>query len=521
MRLTGILLLLHLAAPRLSAQASRDWRPSERTIIGDFSRITAVAAAFDRVYVASPGAVLIWHPQFRRWDGPFTPPDPSLLANVFAGLVDPMDQALWLARPDGWVHYQPELDLWDQGRVSDGVQSIALDQDDPLSGLYLRTRRGWMLLPRGGMIPTPSRPPARPLTPATVDEVLRASPTLQANAAQILLDDRLRTVRYTAAARAFDNAGWYLGTSGLGLLFLPDGAAIPERMPFGLPALRVGAVMSWPGGVWVATDRTTQTDAALTFVGEELSEFKTLRGPPATGARFSRVLELAGQGKALYAATDYGVARVEPDDGRFVMVDERLGLPDSRVYSVASRLDRVTVGTARGIARLGADLEVELPSPDFADAAYAVFPVRDSVWVATPRGLFLSVPGERNLVRPSTLASAAFQVPVLAFASLGDTIVALTRDQLLWREPAGGRWTLGPTLSGLLGRLRALAPDGPGFWVAGERGVGFARLGGAPLLALREGDLPGVATDLVADRDYLWIGTDRGLARFRLDAIRP
>jgi ligand-binding sensor domain-containing protein len=520
MRLPVVTLLLLSAMSPLRAQSSRDWRPSERTIIGDFSRITAVAGAFDRLYVASPGSLLIWHPQFRRWDGPFSPPDPAMLANVFAGVVDPLDQSVWLARPDGWVRYQPELDLWEQGRV-DGVAGIALDQDDPLAGLYLRTRRGWMLLPRGGMLPTPSQPPARPLSPVSVEEVLRASPTLRANAAQILLDDRLRTVRYTAAARAFDNSGWYLGTSGVGLLFLQDGAAIPERLPFGLPSLRVGAVMTWPGGVWVATDRTAQAEAALTFVGESLSEFNTLRGPPATGAPFTRVLELAGQNKAVYAATDFGLARVEPDDGRFQMVDERLGLPDSRVYSVASRLDRVTAGTARGIARVNGDLEVELPAPEFSEAAYAVFPVGDSIWVATPRGLYLAVPGERNLVRPASLGSASLQVAVVALGSLGDTIVALTRDELLWRDPGRGRWTRGASLSGLLGRLRAFAADGAGFWVAGERGIGFVRLEGAPLRVLREGDLPGPTTDIAVDRDYLWVGTERGLARFRLDAIRP
>ena len=31
----------------------------------------------------------------------------------------------------------------------------------------------------------------------------------------------------------------------------------------------------------------------------------------------------------------------------------------------------------------------------------------------------------------------------------------------------------------------------------------------------------GLATDVAADRDYLWVATDRGLVRFRLDAIRP
>ena len=68
--------------------------------------------------------------------------------------------------------------------------------------------------------------------------MLRSTPSLQANAAQILVDPRLGVARYTAAARSFDNLGWYLGTSGVGLLYLPDGAGLPERMSFGLEGER-------------------------------------------------------------------------------------------------------------------------------------------------------------------------------------------------------------------------------------------------------------------------------------------
>ncbi|HZA93591.1 MAG TPA: hypothetical protein VE420_13275, partial [Gemmatimonadales bacterium] len=104
------------------AQSStRDWRPEERTVIGDFSRVSAIAASAERVYIVSSSAVLLWNPQFRHWDGSFDPPDPSLLNRVFSGLADPLDNSLWLVRQDGWVHYQPDLQLWDQGRVPDGV----------------------------------------------------------------------------------------------------------------------------------------------------------------------------------------------------------------------------------------------------------------------------------------------------------------------------------------------------------------------------------------------------------------
>jgi hypothetical protein len=521
MRMLGALLLSAAAATALPAQSpSRDWRPEDRTVIGDFSRITAIATSLDKVYVASPTSIAIWNPQFHTWAGPYEPPDREMLNGAFAALIDPLDHSVWLARPNGWVHFQPELRTWEEGRVPDAVVSIAFDEVDPGSGLYIRTRGGWLVIPRGGFVPTPGRPPARPIRPTSVEEVVRQTPTLQTNASQYLLDSRMRPVRLTAAARSFDNQGWYLGTSGVGLLYLLDATAIPERVPFGLPAEFVGAITSWPGGLWAATNRTSQADAAFTFVDSELREFRTVKGLPATGTPFARVLELAGQDRELWAATDFGLARVNLEEGRIELLDEGRGLPDSRVFDVASRQGWIVIGTARGLARLDPSRQVTRVAPLFADAAYAVWPSGDSIWVGTPRGIFLAVPGGEDLERPVGLASAALQVPVFGFASLADTLVALTRDHMMWRDPRSQAWNVGPNLSGLLGRLRRFTADGPGFWVAGDRGVGFARLGTAPALSLREGDLPGPANDLAVDEDHLWVATEDGLVRFRLDAVR-
>jgi ligand-binding sensor domain-containing protein len=212
---------------------------------------------------------------------------------------------------------------------------------------------------------------------------------------------------------------------------------------------------------------------------------------------------------------------VDLAEGRIDLFDEGRGLPHSQVLDVAGRQGRIVVGTKRGLARLDDSLRIIRIAPQYAAAAYAVFPAGDSVWVGTPWGVFVAVPGEDDLLRPPELNAASLQAPVYGFATLGDTLVALTRDQLLWRNPRTRAWLLGPNLSGLLGRLRRFAADGPGFWVAGEHGVGFARLGGSPTRPMREGDLPGPVNDLAVDREHLWVGTVGGLVRFRLDAIRP
>ena len=60
----GVLILL--TAPAAAQSPSRDWRPEDRTVIGDFSRITSIATAMDRVYVTSTSSLVIRQPQFGR-----------------------------------------------------------------------------------------------------------------------------------------------------------------------------------------------------------------------------------------------------------------------------------------------------------------------------------------------------------------------------------------------------------------------------------------------------------------------
>jgi ligand-binding sensor domain-containing protein len=509
-----------LAAPLLAQ--SRDWRPQDRTVLGDFTRITAVAASVDRVYVTSPSGLLIWNPQFRQWEGPFTPPDPQLLDRVFAGLVDPLDNSLWLARTDGWVHYDPNIQLWDRGSSPAPVTDIAFDLDQPVAGLFLRTPSGWLLVSRGGISASPTQPPGRVLRPPAVADAIRANPSLQANASAILLDSHLRNARYTAAATGFGGRGWYLGTWGLGLLYLPDGAALPERLTFGLPGDAIGAVFAAPGGLWVANDRTATSDAGVSYVASDLSNFKWLRGPIATGAPFQQTRRLVGQGRALWAATDAGLIQITPDDERMTRYDEGRGLPDSRVLSLSARRGKLAVGTAHGVVLLEDSAQVTRVAPSFHDAALSVTISGDTVWVGTPLGLFAGLPKEPDLLQPEGLKGVSYQVPVVALGWAMDTLVALTADRMLWRNPKSGVWTLGPTLSAVLGRLSVLTPFRDGFYVGGERGFAFARVNSPPIRPLLQpGDLPGPVYDLAVDDTYLWVATPHGLVRFRLDAIQP
>ncbi len=520
-----LLLLTALASGTALAQSrGRDWAPEDRTVIGDFTRVSAVAAAQDRVYAVSPSGLLIWNPQFRRWSGPVTPPEPGTLDRVFAAMVDPLDNSLWLARVDGWVHYDPNIRLWDQGRVPQGVQEIAFDLNAPADGLYLRSGGSWYLVPRGGLAALPGNAPVRPLRPTSVQDAIRANPSLQSVSAQVLLDNRLSAARFTAAARSFDGLGWYLGTEGVGLLYLQEGGIIPDRLTFGLPGSLASALFSAPGGVWVSTDRTNIATSALTFVASDLSGFTWLQGQPGFGLPFSRVRRIIGLNRDLWLATDAGLTRVNPDNGDIAMLDEGDGLADNRVYSLAARRGTLVAGTARGVSVLRGERLAPL-APEYVEPVYALglSAGADTVWVGTPRGLRIALENEPNLLLPQELSTvAALAEPVVAIGWHADTLVGLTEDRVIWRDGRLKSWWLGPTISASLGRLRAFTSGDGGLWVAAERGVAFVPFNAMPVrIFYAPTDIPGNPLDVAADDQFLWVATDGGVARFRLDAIRP
>lgn len=513
-----------LLATSGSLSAQRPWRPEDRLVLRDYTRVVAVAAGLDRAYAVTPDAVLLLDPRTRRWTGVAEAPEPGALGRTGLALVDPLDNALWLAGRNEWFRYQPDLRLWDRGLTPGAVAQIAFDRADPTGGLYLRTRDGWAIVPRIGGGALPGQAPMQPVFATRLEDAYRANPSLEAFSPQVLAAGRRVPARYTSAAPSADGLGWYLGTDGLGLLWL-DGAAIhPERLAFGLEGDRAAALFAAPGGVWVLTEPASagMTGGALTWVAEEADEFRTHLGTFGAGLDFTRAWDLAGAGETLWAATDAGLLRVPADGGAVDQLDEGRGLPDRRVYGLAAWRGAVYAATRGGVARVNDSLAVERLAPRFPGPAFAVAARGDTVWVGTQQGVFAAPPGAADLERPADAAPRAeSRRDVGALAWLADTLVALTRDELIYttgREP----WLIGPRLSGSLGALRALAQWRDGFWVAGQRGVAYVTLGGPAGLALTTaGDLPGEPTDVAVEGRHLWVATLGGLVRFRLDAVQP
>lgn len=493
-------------------------RPEDRVVLGDFSRVQAIAAAFDVVYVVYPTAVGIWNPMQARWDVPRSAPSGQALADVFGAVIDPLDRSLWLAARSGVIRFDPFVERWERMPVPGTPTAIGLDPGDPSGGVWLRTTEGWYHQPRIGPA-TGAPPPASLQLAPTVEDAYQAMPGLRAVGMTLAQGRGLDPGRLTAAAPAVAGTGWYIGTSRRGAFHVDEIGLRATPLTLGLPGDMIGAVAAVPGGVWVTTDDDSSGQpAALAFVAADLTGTTLIEGDPAFGLGISAARQILPGNRILWLATSTGVLSVGVDDQAIRRWTESDGLVDQRVLTVVAWQDGVMAGTMRGIAFVHSDGTARRPLPGLVRPAYALHARGDTLWIGTDRGLVAHVDGVADVITiPGWQRAPGSATPVLGIGSVGDTLMAMTRTDVLWRDPASGAWNLAPAIASTTGALRAFHATPHGVWVGGDRGAAFVRADGAVLRTLRVGaELPDVVTAITSDPDWLWIGTLRGLVRLAL-----
>ncbi len=492
-------------------------RPEDRVILGDLTTVRAVATAFDRVYVVYDTDLGIWQPLERRWLVPRRPTNPGLLRDVVAALVDPLDQSVWLATRSGWVRYSPESDIWERGLLPGTVEQFGIDPQDPIGGAWFRTSTGWYQQGRAGPA-IPGTPPRGLRLAPTLADAYRDMPALRAFGPTLAIGPGLEPGRLTVAAPAASGQGWFVGTSTRGLLYVDQMGVTPTPLPLGIGGEAVGALL-WVGdGLWVSTDAAYRGEpVAVTFVEEELRQTVPLEGNGALGFPFTASRALLAGDRVLWLASDVGLVRLSLDGQAPQVWGEGSGLPIPRVTALAAWGDRIAVGTTRGLA-LREDGMLARAAPGVIDPIYALYARGDTLWVGGGFGLGAMLAGD-SAVRLSTgwRQATAGEVPVFGIGYVADTLVAMTADRVLWRDPVLGGWTPGFALAPTLGRLRAMATTDAGVWVGGDRGAALVSLVAGPVRTLTVGrDLPAPVTALVATERYLWVGTHGGLVRLAL-----
>ena len=516
------LALLSAVPPvRLSAQ-TRFWRPEDRVVISDFRTVDAVAASPWIVYAATRHGLLLYDRRTRTWQLPVTALDGYPSARVRVALADPAGNAVWLGTADGWARYDADVRQGDRGAAMGGVSGLLLDAQNPASGVFLRDRSGWSFLPRGALLAqpgTPLPPPERQVQPLDVQTALATAPLADAMRALILTDPRLRTYQFTAAARTADDNDLFFGTNGMGLVRLDAAMGQWETLGFSLLGAGADALAAGPGGVWAAGSPRFGGRGGITWLPEGLSSTTPLEPPPGNDlgpAAVHRMLAMAG---ALWIATGSGVLRVDPDGGRtrrFTLGD---GLPSEDVRALAPAPDGVWIGTTRGLAVITADNRV-VRIGGFAQPVLSLLAVRETLWVGSVAGLGVLPTGATEpVVPPAVAAEPALRAPVVALARIGDTLVVLLEDQVAWRDPGAGRWTV-MRPQATLGRLTAAAGDVGGVWLGGQLGLAWWSVARSAFHSLTiPGDLPAPVRDLAAAPPWVWVATDSGVVRLRRDAV--
>lgn len=507
-----------MAGPAGAPLVTGSFQAEDRVVLGDFSSVRAVAAAFDRVYVVYPSAVAIWQPLRRRWEVPHAAPTPDALARIQLAIIDPLDQSLWLAGDDGLVHFEPMQGRWERVASPGRVTALGVDAASPGDGVWLRAGGAWYRLPRIGA-PVPAPPPATLRQAPSVEDAYRDLPALRTMGPALTLGPGLAPGRITAAAPNPDGSGWFIGTDRAGLLMVDRIGMRAQQLTLGLPGELVGAVVAVPGGVWVATDDDPRGGpAALSFVPEDLAGTTVHRGDPALGLGLSAIRRIVPGDRVLWLGADRGVARFSIDAGTLEWWNETRGLRDQRVVALQPWDDGVLVGTLRGVMHIDRIGEVSLPAPNLVDPVYALFAWRDTVWIGTARGVAQWTRGSAAATTPAQWRGQPdARSAVYGIGVIGDTLVVMTGDLLVRRDPLSGEWIPGLPLRGSLGSLRALHATPYGAWVGGDRGAAFVTAEGAPLQTLMVGrELPDAVTAITASDRFLWIGTLRGLVRLAL-----
>ena len=491
-------------------QPSAQWRPDERVLITDFSTVTALAASPATVFAATSGGLLIYERASRRWGLPVTVLDGYPEDRIGVALADATDDAVWLGTNAGWARYDTRIRQWQSGPVAGGVTDLALDAQDPASGIYLRTATGgWTFLPRGAVLPFGNRPlPARVTRPLHPRAALDQSPHADALRALMLTDARLRAYQITAAARTPDQADVFLGTNGRGVIQIDGFSARWEPLVYGLPARAATALAPAPDGVWVGAAPQPGEREGLGWLATDLTATRWVEGDGTRGLGFRAALRLLAKPRRLWAVTEQGVARIDPGAERADLI--RVDVPTV----LAPAPDGVWVGTRRGLM-IVTDSGQVVPAGGAGEVVLSLVAAGDTVWIGTAAGLLVLEPGARA-PRP-TAAVPALATPILALARLGDTLVAATPDQLAWRAPAGA-WTL-LRVGADVGRVTTLTADRDGVWVGGDRGLAYWRIGTGTFRAARAlTELRAGVRDMLVAHPYLWVATDRGVVRLLREA---
>lgn len=469
----------------LFAVATGEIIPGQAVSWSNFSHITGIAIGHDFAYIGTTEGILRYHRYDRKWYNPITASDGLNNSFIRRIAVSFDDQRLTVDTDGGIYVYDNVFGRW------------FLDTEFPVNE-YRNSR------------PSPPLP------------LLIMPFGYQMTAGGHIEDNFFR--EYEITAWLDDNFNSiFIGTWGLGM-FLADSRSLDAKpIPNGLLQKQTDVIYMEGDSLWLAGnagDRTpTYTDARLgvTLFNRYLQKFTYFEPRMISGFDSEIIYDIDGDDKNIYFAGRQGTTVWSRSESRFYTLRKRDGLPENEATALAVGTDSVWIGTSRGLALYTPSTDTmvvvgrEILGERFITALETI---ADRLIIGTDKGAYYINTGTRKIGRLKD-----------PHGNLGGLIrhISVNGDDLL----ISSDWGL--TLIDMKTEKASLVPftDGSGGCyaaVANEKYIAAALEDGLMLTERETGkkrtfdEFDGLLSikisAMVADGDFLWIGSDKGLTRF-------
>ncbi len=529
--LTALVFVALTPAMARSQIGPSHWEADERIVVTDFQRVTALARAPDRLFVATDGGLVIRNLAFDRWEFPITREDGYPPSRIMALAWDRRDGTLWMATEDARLIQLEPFDrrFIDEIRLNERITRIVPSLDDP-SRLLVQRRGRWFSLD----------PFSRQMTGADAEAVDRA----------VAADFDLRVRRELLTSARFDAARSFLATRGSrryqvtdvmpamepdqfwvasygGFLFRYDavtGQATP--VDYGLVGRGGAAVLADEAGIWFSPDEADDR-YSLTWADRDLQVWRTWEpesiGPVDRNLPSDPIRVLLRVGDELWVGGERGVYRFDGEDWHREAAGQ-LGA-GVRVLSLAlgpAGMTGIWVGTDRGLYLIpGAGGLVDSPWLG-ARRITSLESHAGLLWVGTDRGLAVF---EASAGRPVAQFSAGQpRGRVWSMKASGDRLyVGIDRD-VWWLEDKV--WHRADALGVLAAPASALDVREGVLWIGSNDGLtAWNTISGEQRrFSFAAGDLPagergevGVSAIAAIGPNLVWLTTPAGAVRLDID----
>lgn len=451
----------------------------------DFSYITSIAAGFDMVYFGTTEGILRYNRLERRWYEPITVSD---------GLPDRYIRRLALY-PDG-------------GRLAFETESGVYSYDYRIKSFFPESE-----------FPEEFYQDPRPPTPL---------PTLimpfgyAVSPEGTVSDAYFRDFRITAWLNDFYGM-IYAGTWGLGPILIDTRTYEATIIPFGLIQKRTDVIYREGDSLWLAGNQgdyptvSSRTRRGVTLFRLSEPSFAWLEPRYLNGFNSEIIYDIAGDKKRLYFAGSQGMTILRRGDGRFFTITRREGLPETEVTALAVRSDSVWIGTTAGLALYTPSVDtVTIVSRKFFGDLFITDLVLtgDRLIIGSTNGAWYIDFRSREVGR---LRGDAVSGEIRHLAVADDELLVSTNAGVGVVNLVTEKITVLPYIDQASGAYAAAANE---FYyaVAVDDGLTLIRRDDTQRwrhFTTDDGLLSDRVNALLPDGDYLWIGSEEGLTRFK------